>query len=238
MEMQARKATALVPIRVEFETDTHRIRDCFVWNLNEDLIEPETFARTFCADLDLPENPWVETVATQIRAQLEEHEGLASMDLNIDTLELRPEDEIPECRVILSVRSLTTYPLTSTNRIYIYSSDRRANRDVPPAGPHRVGPPLTTHARDVRRNALRGPRALRRGRPARRARSARGAHQAQARRGRVGRRRCRPAPAPRAGRAARPQRARAGQGQDGARAGLGAHAARRPWAKAAKERVA
>lgn len=106
MEMQARKATALVPIRVEFETDTHRIRDCFVWNLNEDLIEPETFARTFCADLDLPENPWVETVATQIRAQLEEHEGLASMDLNIDTLELRPEDEIPECRVILSVRPL------------------------------------------------------------------------------------------------------------------------------------
>ena len=106
LENQARKATSLVPIRVEFETDTHRIRDCFVWNLNEDLIEPEMFARTFCADLDLPENPWAETVATQIRAQLEDHEGVGSMDLGIDSLELRPDEEIPECRVILSVRPL------------------------------------------------------------------------------------------------------------------------------------
>ena len=64
--MQARKPSALVPIRVEFETDTHRIRDCFVWNLNEDLIQPEAFARTFCQDLDLPTNPWVELISNQM----------------------------------------------------------------------------------------------------------------------------------------------------------------------------
>lgn len=103
LEAQSRKHTALVPIRVEFETDTHRVRDCFVWNLHEDLIPPEMFARTFCADLDIPENPWAETVANQIRAQLEEHEGVAAVDLGLDALELRPEDEIPECRVVLSV---------------------------------------------------------------------------------------------------------------------------------------
>ncbi|KAF5382666.1 hypothetical protein D9615_002723 [Tricholomella constricta] len=108
MEKHAVTRSALIPIRVEFETDTHRVRDCFVWNLNETLIKPETFARTFCTDLDLPLQPWLETVANQIRAQIEEHEGVASMDLGVDGAmdvdALPPNgDDIAECRVILSI---------------------------------------------------------------------------------------------------------------------------------------
>ncbi|KAI5981697.1 hypothetical protein EDD15DRAFT_2391667 [Pisolithus albus] len=119
----AQARTSLVPIRVEFDTDTHRIRDCFVWNLYETLVKPEMFARVFCADLELPAVPWAETVANQIRAQLEEHEGVASLDLGVegcygcgdvwDSAEAEGgegndqnwEDggEIPECRVILSI---------------------------------------------------------------------------------------------------------------------------------------
>ena len=107
MERHASKRSSLIPIRVEFETDTHRVRDCFVWNTNEALIKPETFARTFCNDLDLPTS-WTETIANQIRAQIEEHEGVASMDIGLDgamDIEATPAngDEIPECRVILSV---------------------------------------------------------------------------------------------------------------------------------------
>lgn len=114
MDFQARKPTALVPIRVEFETDTHRIRDCFVWNLHEDLIKPESFARTFCADLELPANPWADLVAAQIRAQLEEHEGIAALDLSAEDIEdeTREGGEVPECRVILSVRQPQTQPYT------------------------------------------------------------------------------------------------------------------------------
>jgi chromatin structure-remodeling complex subunit SFH1 len=110
LDKQAQKPTALVPIRVEFETETHRVRDCFVWNLYENLIKPETFAHTFCTDLDLPVVPWVETVTNQIRAQLEEHEGVASMDLgadaavDIDEADDASGEELPECRVIISVR--------------------------------------------------------------------------------------------------------------------------------------
>lgn len=113
MEAHAQRASALVPIRVEFETDTLRIRDCFVWNLYENLIKPEAFARTFCADLDLPQVPWVETVTNQIRAQLEDHEGVASLDLAVDDAVMEVDesgqglgDEVPECRVILSVSTL------------------------------------------------------------------------------------------------------------------------------------
>ena len=109
LQTQAQTRASLVPIRVEFETETLRIRDCFVWNLNETLIKPESFAKVFCADLDLPTVPWVETVANQIRAQLEDHEGVASMDVGVDhAMDVDPHlesgDEIPECRVILSVR--------------------------------------------------------------------------------------------------------------------------------------
>ncbi|KAI0276772.1 hypothetical protein BGY98DRAFT_983642 [Russula aff. rugulosa BPL654] len=99
---QAERSVALVPIRVEFETETHRIRDCFVWNLHESLVTPEEFARTFCADLDLPAAPWSDTVAAQIRAQLEDQDGVGSMELAIDGGG-NAGDEVPECRVILSI---------------------------------------------------------------------------------------------------------------------------------------
>lgn len=115
VEEQSRLPSSLVPVRVEFETETHRIRDCFVWNLHEKLVTPESFARTFCTDLDIPHTPWVDTVATQIRAQLEEMEGVGSMDLAVDVLAdmdmdvdgadaTYRADEVPECRVVLAVR--------------------------------------------------------------------------------------------------------------------------------------
>ena len=87
-----------------------------MWNVHENLITPESFARVFCTDLDLPHQPWVETVANQIRAQLEEHEGVASMDLSavaeigMEAVDLDREENggwlevIPDCRVVLSVR--------------------------------------------------------------------------------------------------------------------------------------
>jgi chromatin structure-remodeling complex subunit SFH1 len=103
-----------------------------VWNLYEETIKPEVFARIFCNDLDLPVEPWAETVANQIKAQLEDCEGIARMELGMDNavgFETQKEDvvlqdedegmmqvderqgtesrtdEIPECRVMLSVRS-------------------------------------------------------------------------------------------------------------------------------------
>jgi len=78
---QARRPTTLIPIRVELETDTHRIRDAFVWNLNEQIVSPAAFARTFCADLDLPAFPYAEQVEGAIRSQIEEWEGVAGVEL-------------------------------------------------------------------------------------------------------------------------------------------------------------
>ncbi|KAF7299753.1 SWI/SNF chromatin remodeling complex [Mycena chlorophos] len=98
----ANKPTAPVPIRVELETETHRIRDCFVWDLNDNLVSVDGFARIFCHDLDLPPES-ADTVANQIRAQMEEHEAIARLDIANEDFDQLEGDELAECRVILSI---------------------------------------------------------------------------------------------------------------------------------------
>lgn len=121
LDEQASKPTNLIPIRVELETDTHRIRDCFLWNLNEDLITPQQFAKILCADLDLPTQPFVQQVTAAIRSQVEEHEGIVSLDLTGEhdpTSEGDPYkalEERMECRVILALDvQIGNYQLVDT----------------------------------------------------------------------------------------------------------------------------
>lgn len=66
---------------MELETESHRIRDAFVWNLNEQIISPAAFARIFCADLGLPVSPYAEQIEGAIRSQIEEWESVASVQL-------------------------------------------------------------------------------------------------------------------------------------------------------------
>ncbi|KAJ4469535.1 hypothetical protein J3R30DRAFT_3550710 [Lentinula aciculospora] len=141
----------LIPVRVEFDVPDSglRIRDVFLWNLHENDsssldvkgITPEIFATQFCKDLDISVDSYGETVARQIRAQVEDARGEAwvgwmdalSMDktrwdfmcdednhddeeleknMLIDLNEQSPQIN-PECRVILSIDvQIATYHLT------------------------------------------------------------------------------------------------------------------------------
>ena len=83
------------------------------------MVTPEEFARTFCADLDLPSAPWADTVAAQIRAQLEDQDGVGSMELAVDGVG-DGGDEVPECRVVLSVR-LTSFSFPSYRGIATFT---------------------------------------------------------------------------------------------------------------------
>jgi hypothetical protein len=38
LEAKAEETPLLVPIRIEFDTETHRVRDCFVWNTKGALV--------------------------------------------------------------------------------------------------------------------------------------------------------------------------------------------------------
>ncbi|KAJ7337371.1 hypothetical protein DFH08DRAFT_705548 [Mycena albidolilacea] len=49
----ANRSEQLVPIRLEFDVEHHKMRDAFVWNLNDPVISPEHFAQTVVEDYNL-----------------------------------------------------------------------------------------------------------------------------------------------------------------------------------------
>ncbi|KAJ7794315.1 hypothetical protein B0H14DRAFT_2923586 [Mycena olivaceomarginata] len=49
----ANRPEELVPIRLEFDVDHHKVRDTFVWNMNACVVSPEHFAQTVVEDYNL-----------------------------------------------------------------------------------------------------------------------------------------------------------------------------------------
>lgn len=101
LEKKAHEKSLLVPIRIELDTETHRIRDSFTWNPLEKFITPETFAKIFCLDVDIPHETYGTQIAQLIKQQLGEHSGVAEVSL------LAPEQEAAgqeaDLRVILNL---------------------------------------------------------------------------------------------------------------------------------------
>lgn len=90
LEKEAMRACHLVPIRIDVETEHHRIRDCFTWNLNERLITPEEFAARFCRDVDIAPEVYSSQISDSIKTQVSEHQGLLLIDVEED------EDDVDE----------------------------------------------------------------------------------------------------------------------------------------------
>ncbi|KAH9474828.1 SWI/SNF chromatin-remodeling complex subunit SNF5 [Psilocybe cubensis] len=49
----ANRPERLVPIRIEFDVEHHKMRDTFIWNLNDPIITPEVFAQSLVEDYSL-----------------------------------------------------------------------------------------------------------------------------------------------------------------------------------------
>lgn len=83
MNEQADAQEYLIPIKIELETDTHRIRDVFSWNLREHIVKPKDFARIFVRDLELPLDPYVSLVEQAIidQIKLAEQSGTDLVDI-------------------------------------------------------------------------------------------------------------------------------------------------------------
>lgn len=78
------------------------LQDTHSRGIIETLITPEAFGRILCDDLDIPSNPWTDTIARQIRDQCAEQSAVAE-------IEIRAKDEVErniekDYRVILNVR--------------------------------------------------------------------------------------------------------------------------------------
>ncbi|KAF9277789.1 Chromatin structure remodeling complex protein sfh1 [Mortierella alpina] len=81
LEAVADQDAILVPIRLDIDTDEYRLRDTFTWNVNEQLLTPETFAEILCDDLDLSPAKFVPEIAQSIRNQIAEFEPVAEVQV-------------------------------------------------------------------------------------------------------------------------------------------------------------
>ncbi|KAJ7507204.1 SNF5-domain-containing protein [Mycena galericulata] len=91
----ANRPEQLVPIRLEFDVEHHKMRDTFVWNLNDPVISPEDFAQTVVEDYKLAPTYHaviVKTIQDQLsdfRAHSANYDG-DSWDVAITEDTLRP----------------------------------------------------------------------------------------------------------------------------------------------------
>ena len=71
----------LIPIRLDLDLDTFKIKDAFTWNMNEELVTPDIFAQIMCTDLDIPISIFAPQIAASIRTQIEEYAPVAEIQL-------------------------------------------------------------------------------------------------------------------------------------------------------------
>ena len=83
---QASSSEVLIPIRIEFHTETHRIKDVFMWNMNERLVTPYQFAQVFLQDLALPLHPYAVQIESLIIQQLADATAIVDVDNHGDSL--------------------------------------------------------------------------------------------------------------------------------------------------------
>ncbi|CAG8598836.1 10024_t:CDS:2 [Ambispora leptoticha] len=82
MERMAEQKEVLIPIRLDFDFENHKLRDTFTWNLNEKIITPESFAEILCNDLEIPVETYTPLIAEAIRSQVAEYESAAEKSLS------------------------------------------------------------------------------------------------------------------------------------------------------------
>ncbi|CAG8520111.1 13777_t:CDS:2 [Acaulospora morrowiae] len=106
LDRNAEYEEVLIPIRLDIDLDTHKLRDTFTWNLNEKLVSPEHFAEILCHDLDIPAIEFLAPIADSIRKQIQEHYSImesnfppedsritVNLDIHVGKLNLRDRFE-------------------------------------------------------------------------------------------------------------------------------------------------
>ncbi|GAA5978127.1 hypothetical protein JCM5350_007405 [Sporobolomyces pararoseus] len=90
----------LIPIQIDLDYRTFKIRDQFLWNIHEKLITPEIFAKTFCQDLELGYSEQQE-ISKQITEQIEEQIAIA--EIGFRSLEEETNSIEKDLRVIINL---------------------------------------------------------------------------------------------------------------------------------------
>ncbi|RCH88752.1 hypothetical protein CU098_009329, partial [Rhizopus stolonifer] len=81
LETIAEIEEVLVPVRLDIDVDAIKLRDRFLWNMNEQYLTPEKFAEMLCVDLQLSPHRFVQPIADSIRAQVLDFESFNQVKL-------------------------------------------------------------------------------------------------------------------------------------------------------------
>ncbi|OLL26044.1 Chromatin structure-remodeling complex subunit sfh1 [Neolecta irregularis DAH-3] len=94
LRASAEHKECLVPIRLDLDLDTYRLKDVFMWNLHgtppppllppltrETMITPELFAQILCQDLEIPAAIFSSQISSSIKTQLQEYAPVARIEL-------------------------------------------------------------------------------------------------------------------------------------------------------------
>lgn len=127
MENAALAEEVMIPIRLDIDLDSHKIKDAFMWNMNgfpeflhcstncaEELVTPDQFATIMCLDLDIPPQVFAPQISTAIRTQIEEYAPVAEIQIPEET-ELRVVVNIQLHLAKHLLRDQFEWNLSSTN---------------------------------------------------------------------------------------------------------------------------
>ncbi|KAK4686922.1 chromatin structure-remodeling complex subunit SFH1, partial [Tremellales sp. Uapishka_1] len=85
----ATRPELLVPISLDFDVPSNnaeqlgiKVKDRFLWNINEQFITPFQFSSIFCEDLGIPVHPYAGTMTELIQGQIEEAQNAAEIDIS------------------------------------------------------------------------------------------------------------------------------------------------------------
>jgi hypothetical protein len=106
----AQRNMKLVPIRLDVEYEGTKLRDTFTWNLYEDLITPESFAKIVCEDANMHQS-CIPTIAKQITDQIDDYfqhapemlENLESWTAGIEDVDANGDKDLPELRIVIKL---------------------------------------------------------------------------------------------------------------------------------------
>ncbi|RSH92744.1 Chromatin structure remodeling complex protein sfh1 [Saitozyma podzolica] len=88
LEREADRPEVLIPISIDLDIPSGnvdqpgiKVKDRFLWNVNEPFVTPHQFASILCDDIGIPPNPYATTIAELIQAQVEEAQSTVEIDV-------------------------------------------------------------------------------------------------------------------------------------------------------------
>ncbi|ORZ25066.1 hypothetical protein BCR42DRAFT_362993 [Absidia repens] len=84
LDRAASMKEVLVPIRLDIDVDDVKLRDVFLWNMNEQFLTPEKFAEMLCQDIGLEPYRYVSLIAESIRTQVMDFETIYDIELPME----------------------------------------------------------------------------------------------------------------------------------------------------------